>query len=266
MYKLLLVTDQPGIRETLEKQVPWVALNCVGPLFAADAKEAIGLMEARAVDAVGCALPKEDERLLTAYLNERKPCLPVFELCADVQKQLVILSEARAVLNRLKADFSDEDYDEAAMLTLQQDELIHSLLAGQVEDLAALKRCLRLLRLRLDTDATCILYEIDMPQGDVYITEHQHAQVRLESALRNNFFGRCVEGVYYASAVLSPRRIRLVCIPLEGADITSRDALAARTDRRVQDGLMMMKEYLDLDVNVLRTAWLEKGLAELIVH
>ena len=266
MYKLLLVTDQAGIRDMLNGQIPWTALGFVRPIYAAGAQETAALLETQAVDAVGCALPEEEARRLYAFLDQSRPCLPVFELCGDAQKQLNLLYEARAVLNRLKADFSDENYDEAAMLTLQQDRLIHSLLAGQVEDPAALKRCMGLLRFRLDGDRTCVLYEIDLPHGNVYIAEHQHAQVRLERALHNNFFGRYEDGVYYASAVLSPRHIRLVCVPVTGAENGSRAAFAAKTDRHVQDGIMMMKEYLDLDMTVERTAWLEQGLRELTAH
>ena len=266
MYKLLLVTDQPGIRDMLENRVPWTVMGFGKPLFAAGAQEAAALMRTQAVDAVGCSLPEEETRKLGAFLDENKPCLPVFELWENEQKQFNLLYEVRAVLNRLKADFSDENYDEAAMLTLQQDRLIHSLLAGQVEDPAALKRCMGLLRFRLDGDRTCVLYEIDLPHGNVYIAEHQHAQVRLERALHNNFFGRYEDGVYYASAVLSPRHIRLVCVPVTGAENGSRAAFAAKTDRHVQDGIMMMKEYLDLDMTVERTAWLEQGLRELTAH
>ena len=266
MYRLLLVTDQPGIRDMLNDQIPWTALGFAKPLCADGTREAIALLQTQAVDAVGCSLSEEEARTLGTYLDQNKPCMPVFELCDNAQRQLNLLYEARAVLNRLKADFSDEGYDEAAMLTLQQDRLIHSLLAGQVEDPAAMKRCMRLLRFRLDGDRTCILYEIDLPYGNVYITEHQHAQVRLERALRNNFFGRYEDGVYYASAVLSPRRIRLVCVPVSGMENGSREDFAAKTDRHVQDGIMMMKEYLELDMTVERTAWLEQGLRELTAH
>ena len=263
MYKLLLVTDQPDVRDTLNGRIPWMALGFAKPLYADGAREAIALLKAQAVDAVGCSLSEEETRRLGEYLDQSRPCLPVFELCADVQRQLNLLYEARAVLNRLKADFSEENYDEAAMLTLQQDDLIHSLLAGQVEDPDALKRCMQLLRFRLDGEKTCILYEIDIPYGNVYITEHQHAQVRLERALRNNFFGRYEDGVYYASAVLSPQRIRLVCVPMISRANGSREAFAAQTDRHVQDGIMLMKEYLELDMTVQSTAWLEQGLREL---
>lgn len=266
MYKLLLVTDQPTVRDMLESRIPWMAMGFGKPLYAAGAREAAALMEAQEVDAVGCSLPGEEVLRLDAFLDAQKPFLPVFELCNDAQRQLSLLYEARAVLNRLKADFSDEDYDAASMLTMQQDELIHSLLAGQVEDPGAFMRCMRLLRLRLDGEKTCVLYEIDIPRGDVYITEHQHAHVRLERAMRNNFFGRYEDGVYYASAMLSPRHIRLVCVPMIGETPGSREAFAARTDRHVQDGIMMMKEYLDLDMTVARTAWLERGLRELTAH
>ena len=69
------------------------------------------------------------------------------------------------------ADFAD-DYDADAMLRLQRDELIHSLLAGELNDWPMVERELKLIRARFDASKPCILYEVDMPQGDVYLSEH----------------------------------------------------------------------------------------------
>lgn len=256
MYKLLLVTDRKDIRALFRDQIDWASLNCRAPLIAAEAHEAIELLNSRAIDAVGYCLPKEDAEL-ARFLRYGRPSLPIFEVCDNLEKQLVVLSELRSLLSRLHTDFSDEYYDEDAMLTLQRDEMIHDLLAGEVRDWATLERELKLIRARLDTERPCVLYEIDMPQGDVYLSEHQgHAQQRLESALRNNFFGRYVEGIYYAVAVLTPRHIRLVCMPMSGEGEEDPEAFAARADEHVRDSIQKIKDYLDLDMTVTHSAWL----------
>lgn len=264
MYKLLLVTDQESIRALFEGQIDWERLDCRKPQIAATAEEGIALLNSSPVDAVGYYLSKPAAVPLVRYLRYGRPSLPIFEVCGQLEKQLPILQETRALLDRLHADFSDEYYDEDAMLTILRDELAHQILAGEIREWPALERSLTLIRARLDTQAPCVMYEMDMPQGEVYLSEHQHAQERLESALRNNFFGRYVEGVYYAVAVLTPRHIRLICIPMQGDTREEPAAFAARADAHIHDSLLQIKEYLDLDMTVVHSAWLQTGLRELI--
>lgn len=264
MYKLLLVTDQENIRELFENQLDWAALGCRKPQMIATAEEAIELLNTAAVDAVGYYLNKQAAVPLIRYLRYGRPSLPIFEVCDQPEKQQAILKETRMLLDRLHADFSDEYYDEDAMLTILRDELAHQLLAGEIREWPALERSLQLIRARVDPKGVCVAYEIDMPQGEVYLSEHQHAQERLESALRNNFFGRYVDGIFYAVAVLTPRHIRLVCMPMQADEPEAPAAFAARADEHIQDSIQQIKEYLDLDMTVVRSAWLHKGLRELI--
>lgn len=264
MYKLLLVTDQESIRALFENQIDWASLDCRKPQIAATAEEAIALLNSSPVDAVGYYLSKPAAVPLIRYLRYGRPSLPIFEVCDQPEKQLPVLRETRALLDRLHADFSDEYYDEDAMLTILRDELAHQMLAGEIKEWPALERSLKLIRARLDMQAPCVIYEMDMPQGEVYLSEHQHAQERLESALRNNFFGRYVDGIYYAVAVLTPRHIRLMCIPMQSDTPEDPAAFAARADEHIHDSLQQIKEYLDLDMTVVHSAWLQTGLRELI--
>ena len=258
MYKLLLVTDREDIRALFRDQIDWAEMNCRPPYTAQAAQEGIELLNSKAIDAVGYHLAQQDALPLVKFLRYGRPSLPIFEVCAQREKQMTILMEMTAVLDRLHADFADEYYDEDAMLTLQRDELVHSLLAGELKDADALKRELQLIRARVDPDRPCVLYEIDMPQGEVYLSEHQgHAQQRLESALRNNFFGRYVDGIYYAVAVLTPRHIRVVCAPMLNQETESPEALGRRTDSHINESIQKIKEYLDLDMTVVQSAWLE---------
>ena len=263
MYKLLLVTDREDILSLFRDQVDWPRLNCRAPYVAGDPQEAIALLNSKPIDAVGYRLERQDAFPLTKFLRYGRPSLPIFEVCGDLDRQLAALRQTVSVLDRLHADAYDDYYDEEAMLTIQRDELVHALLAGEMRDWEAVKREMKLIRSHVSLDQPCVLYEIDMPQGEVYLSEHQgHAQQRLESALRNNFFGRYVDGIYYAVAVLTPRHIRIVCMPTHGHEPESPDALGARTDAHIAESIQRIKEFLDLDMNVTQSAWLDsvKGL------
>ena len=72
-----------------------------------------------------------------------------------------------------------------------------------------------------------------------------------------------MEGIFYAVSVLTPRHIRLVCIPMMNEAPESPESFAARADEHVQDSIARIKEYLDLDMEVHSSAWLS-GLREFI--
>ncbi len=263
MYKLLIVTDREDIRQMFQTQIDWAQFSCRQPKVVDCAEEALKLLSSSAVDAVGMHLPKHKAVELVRFLNYGRPSLPIFEVYASLEKQLTVLKDTRLLLDRLHQDFSDEAYDESAMLSMQQDEVVNAMLSGEFEDWDRLESLLTLTRLRVNSEKTCVLYEIDMPQGDVFSDHHYHAQRRLERALRNNFFGRYVEGIFYAVSVLTPRHIRLVCIPMLNEAEETPEAFAARADEHVQDTVSRIKEYLDLDMEVTTSAWLN-GLKELI--
>ncbi len=264
MYKLLLVTDRDDLLTLFRDQISWNNLNCRAPYTASSPQEAINLLNSKPIDAVGYRFFNCDGFELTKFLRYGRPSLPIFQICTDCQQQQSMLRQTVSVLDRLHIDYADEYYDEEAMLTIQRDELIHDLLAGKIRDWERLRRELKLVRSHVSLDEPCVLYEIDMPQGDVYLAEHRgHAQQRLESALRNNFFGRYVEGIYYAVAVLTPRHIRIVCMPTHGQKPESPEDLGRRTDAHIQDSIQKIKEFLDLDMTVIQSAWLS-SLKELL--
>ena len=265
MYKLLLVTDRKETRDLFQDQIDWAKLNCRPPQIVETAEEGIAWLNSRAVDAVGYDLQKEAAATLLRYLRYGRPSMPIFEVAAEGKNQYDILKETVHMLDRLHSDFSDDVYDEEAMLNLMRDELVTRLLSGQLSDMAALERTLRLIRSRVDPEGRCILYEIDMPQGEVYLTEHHgHVQQRLESALRNNFFGRYVDGAYYAVAVLTPRHIRLVCVPMQTEEPEPIESFSERTAAHVRETIENIKEYLDLDMEITHVGFLQ-GLKELLI-
>ena len=260
MYKLLLVTDRQDLLSQFRDQIDWSMLNCRSPYTASTPQEAIDLLNSKAIDAVGYRFFSTDGIQLTKFLRYGRPSLPIFQICESSVEEEKVLRQTVSVLDRLHADYLDEYYDEEAMMTLQRDELVHALLAGKLKDWDYVTREMKLVRAHVSLDQPCVLYEIDMPQGEVYLSEHQgHAQQRLESALRNNFFGRYVEGIYYAVAVLTPRHIRIVCMPMHGQAPEAPEAFGRRTDAHINESIQKIKEFLDLDMQVVESAWLESA-------
>lgn len=263
MYKLLLVTDQKDIQDLFQNEIDWMRIGFRPPMITASPQEAIEWLNSKAVDAVGYHLPKYDAIPLSRFLRYGRPSLPIFQVTSDGAKQQVVLKETRLLLDRLHSDFSDDYYDADTMMTMQRDELMHQLLAGNLHDWDYLERGLQLIRARINPAGASLVYELDMPQGEVYLSEHHHAQQRLESALRNNFFGRYVDGIYYAVAVLSPRHIRVVCIPMHSEEAEDLQSFGERADEHVNASIQKIKEYLDLDMHVMESAWLD-GLQGLL--
>ncbi len=248
MYKLLLATDRDDIASQFKK-IDWPSLGFHEPLYAADPEEAIRLLQTKGLDAVGFYFLDREAKLLSSYLHTERPSLPVYSVSEDLQQQQVIILELRSVLNRLHSDMADTPYDDDAMRLMMRDELVHSLLCGEIVDFSVVERQLKLIRSHVSSTRPCMVYELDMPQGEIYMSEHLHAADRLERALRNNFFGRYVDHIFYAIAVLTPRHIRLAAVPEAGLEQDLAD-YERRANEHVAQSIEMIKEYLNLDINV----------------
>lgn len=256
MYKLLLVANRKEIELLFQEKINWTQLQCQPPRIAHTVEEAVEVLNTQVVDAIGSGLSKEEHTPLSRYLRSHRPSLPVFQVTDSLKAQNEIMADTVRLLDRLRNDFTDGFYDEEAMLTYELDHLIHQMLTREMTDWPTLERRLTLVRAPFHTQKPCILFDIDMPQGDVYLSEHHgHAQQRLENALRNNFFGRRVDGVYYAVCVMTPRHIQLVCLPVKHCPVLTEDDFAAQVGTHVQESIEKIKEYLDLDMNITSATW-----------
>lgn len=248
MYKLLLATDQKDIREAFENH-PFREMGFHRPLIASTSEEAIELLNSHAIDAVGYYFEKKNGEALSQYLHYDRPSTAIFAVSHESDKQLLVLRELAEMMRRLHSDYADEPYDSEAMRTFLRDELTHNLLAGHIEDFAMAERQFKLLRSHISFTRPCMVYELDMPQGEVYMTMHRNGVERLERALRNNFFGRYIDRIYYAVAVLTPRHIRVAAIP-KGGESQDMEDFITRANLHMEDSIERIKEYLDLDINV----------------
>lgn len=249
MYRLLVVTNEPAVLERVRSTMDWDSLNFNPPMIVETAQQAIDAMETKRVDCVAYLLESMEARKLSNYLNNIRPSLPVFEIRRTPEAQIATLHDMRKVLDRLHGDYSDETYDEKAIMSMLRDELIHDLLAGEITNEKVLRGRLEMLRSHLSLTKQCVVYEFDLPQGEVYLNFQWHyGSERLEKALRNNFFGRYYEDLYYQVAVLTPRNIRMMVCQRDDRENEPEDSLVQRADKHVSKVLEDIKEYLGLDM------------------
>ncbi|MBQ9198372.1 MAG: hypothetical protein IJ157_14220 [Clostridia bacterium] len=249
MYRLLIATNEPDVLDKLNASVDWASLNFRQPMVVGTAEEAIQSMETQRVDCIAYMLSSDEARRLSNYLNNVRPSLPIFEIRRSVEAQMRILNDMRRVLDRLHEDSSDEVIDEKTVMSMLRDELMHNLLAGEISGEKELRGRMQMLRSHLSLTRPCVLYEFDMPQGEVYLNFQWHyGSERLEKALRNNFFGRYYEDIYYQVAALTPRQIRLIACQREDRENEPEDSLVERADQHVSQVLDQIKEYLGLDM------------------
>ncbi len=251
MYKLLLVSDQTGVLNRFARIENWREMGYLPISVVPNVDEAVAFLDANPVDAIGYALAKYAARDLYAYLLKQRPSLPIFQVAQSERAQRAALGELRKLLDRLHADYADDGYDETAMLDILRDELAHDLLSDGIADARALKERLLLVRSRVDPEKPCMVFDIDLPQGEVYLTDRwRYGRERLESAMRNNFFGRVRDGVVYHVVVLTPRSIRLLACQHADAAHASAEAFGTFAREHALAAIERIKEFLDLDLDV----------------
>ena len=163
MYRLLVVTNEPAVLERVRSTMDWDSLNFNPPMIVETAQQAIDAMETKRVDCVAYLLESMEARKLRNYLNNIRPSLPVFEIRRTPEAQIATLHDMRKVLDRLHGDYSDEAYDEKAIMSMLRDELIHDLLAGEITNEKVLRGRLEMLRSHLSLTKQCVVYEFDLP-------------------------------------------------------------------------------------------------------
>lgn len=251
MYKLLLVTDRAEVRDVFLHIADWNSMHYHPVTIISDVQQAIQYLETNSVDAVGYSVRYSDVSPLHQYLVERRPSLPIFQTHQHDETLRAELQRIRGFLDRMHMDYCDEDYDEQAILEYLRDELVHQLLAGEIRSGRELKSRLKLVRAEIAPMAACFLFDFDMPQGEVYLSDRWHyGSERLENALRTNFFGRFIEGNYYGVAVLTPRHIRLLACQRTDAGRENAEAVSAAVRQRVEKVVSDIKKYLDLDMDL----------------
>jgi len=249
LYKLLLVTDRDEVRQAFLKIDNWEEMMFRPVTMIEDVEEAIDYLESHAVDAVGYSIANAPVAPLHQYLNNR-PSLPVFQTHKHDDTLRRELMDISRFLGRMHSDDTDEYYDEQTVLNMLRDELMRQLIREEISSREQLLSRIKLVRANASATMACYLYDFDLPQGEVYLADRWHyGSERLESALRNNFFGRYIDDVYYDVAVLTPRHIRVFACPRFNTE-KNNDEIQQAVQARVRTVLESIKQYLDLDLDL----------------
>lgn len=248
MYKLLLATDKPEIMDAFNGVKSWEALGFKQPRVVSSAQGAIDSLKKHHADGIAIALTGGESDALNQCLLADYPILPIIHAGKNAGQVTDAVCELRALLNRTRADFSNDNFGEADMMQLCRHEFFRNLIGGKVEKADDVVRRLRLLRSRMSPDKPCVLLELAMPEGDAFLSGRWHyGSERLEVALRN-FFGFELDGMRMLVSVLPDERIYLLACPMLGEEAV--DSISGVVSKHAEESIAHVREYLDLHLNI----------------
>ncbi len=258
MYKLLLVTDRDDIMEAFSGIQDWGRLMFDPVIILDNIAEAIAFSDRCYADAVGVAMANQDPAPLTRHLDAKHPFLPVYVPQGEpgaLREELRLLREH---LDRLHADFSDDDYDMDMAMERLRDDLMRRLLMREVKSRQELHSRLSLSRAHFAPEKHCFLYDFHLPEGDLYLhTRWRYGAERLETALRSNFLGRFVEDVYYGAALLDPGHLRVIACQVAGVPEEDLEQISRRVRAHINQVIQEVKAYMDLDLLIAQYTMLD---------
>lgn len=248
MYRLLVVTDHQDIKQTIEQIADWEKMGFRAPRIVEDTQVALERLENHRVDAIGMRVNDQEKEKMLHILKNDYPNLPIIHLSTKKEKQIAIIQQLKLFLNRINADYSNDNYTKDEMIEIERNHLIHDLLAGSIHSVEELKDQANMMRFPISMTEPCMVVEMDTPTGDEYLAGRWHyGSERLEVALRN-VFSNYVNNYYFGIAVVSSTTIRMIIAAFKQEDKeypidqSIMDALA--------DALESIKQYLDLHINI----------------
>ena len=246
MYRLLIVTDDPVAKNMLSTMTGWEAQGFKPPRIFSTAEEAISCMGRHSIDAVAVKTsPAFDEFI--AYLNEKHPYIPMFDIVSTEEEQHAVIREVNRLLSRLRADDSNDLYDDALRMEEQRERWIKKVIGGMVPTVREMTRKHRMYRCREQLNVPCVLARLELPEDNTFLEERWHyGSERLETALRN-FFGREHDHMLMHVAVVSTEEVRVLCYPAVPEAGVSENAVFTY----VQETAEQIDHYLGLNMHVL---------------
>jgi hypothetical protein len=177
----------------------------------------------------------------------------------DQECQLAVMREVELLLNQIHTDNSDDDYNEVANFKAARERWMKYLLSRLAQTKREILKQHRLYRCSDDPEKPCIFARIQIPQGDMFITERWHyGSERLATALRN-FFGEQYQQMNIHIAVVSPEEVRVVFSPRPDspAGITP----DTKTREYIEETIEQIQHYLGLSMSLSELKILD-GLTE----
>ncbi len=245
MYRLLIVTEKQSVRDMFEGMSGWEVMGFKQPRLRATTEEALACMEKHHIDAIamdeGSAFADLD-----AYVEENCPTMLRFAVEDTPEEQLRTIRILDRLLNQIRADHSNNQYDERNALQYTQDRQMKSLLSGMIPTEKELNARLRMLRCRERGDEPCVVARLGLDEEDPFLTERWHyGSDRLEVALRN-FFGGDQPNMLVHVAVVSQDEVRVLCYPYGGECLDT-----GRVEAFIQEVAHQVENYMGLRMKVL---------------
>lgn len=258
MYRLLLVTDRDDITEAFSGIQDWGRLMFDPVITLDEASDAIAFIDRNYADAVGITLANQDPAPILRHLEARHPFLPIYQPQSQADALREELRLVREHLDRLHADFSDDDYHVEMAVERLRDDLMRRLLMQEIKTKGELSSRLSLSRAHFAPDKHSFLYELTLPEGDQFLhSRWRYGPERLETALRANFLGRFVDDVYYGAALLDPGHLRVIACQVANVPEEDLDILSRRVHAHINKMIREVKDYLDLDLSIAQYSMLD---------
>ena len=244
MYRLLIITDSAAEKERIANMTGWETMGFKPPHIRENEQDMQECMKKHAIDAMAIdASPAFDG--VRQAVDRDFPYLPLFQLAPDNETQMRYIRELGRLLGRLNADDSDDPNDAVARLNQYRERWMKRLISGMVTGPDEVQRLLQLYRFRENADQPCLLYRLNIPEDDVFLSERWHyGGERLETALRN-FYGISHDHMLFHIGLVSPQEIRIAVVSDRGGELNMEKA----TDyiRATADGI---RHYLGLPLDL----------------
>jgi hypothetical protein len=244
VYRLLIVTKSPTIEAIFAGADGWETMGFKPPRVRHSLEDAVECMGKHHIDAVGI---DEGFAVLDRWMDENQPQIPIFKLVDDQEQQLAVIREVEILLNQIHTDNSNDDYNEVGNFTMARERWLKYLLSRLAPTKIEILKQQRLFRCSDDAEKPCLFARVNMPEGDMFITERWHyGSERLATALKN-FFGDQYEQMNIHIAVVSPEEVRVVFSPRPDSEAS---ATPEKVRSYVEETIERIQHYLGLNMSL----------------
>ncbi len=247
MYRLLIVTEQQSVRDMFEGMTGWEVMGFKQPRLRATTEEAILCMQKHHIDAIAVD-DSEHFADLNAHIEANCPTMLRFNVESDPEEQRKTIRILDRLLNQIRADHSNNQYNDKNALKYTRDRQMKALLSGMIPTEKELADRLCMLRCQEKADVPCVVARLGLDEEDPFLTERWHyGSDRLEVALRN-FFGGDQPHMLVHVAVVSQDEVRVLCYPRCGETLEA-DAIATfihEVNQQVENYMGLCMKVLDV--------------------
>ena len=248
MYKLLLASDQKEVLDAFDR-IQWEFNGFRKPHVRQDLDGVRECMKVHHADAVVVGFGPEKQHELMVWLRNTNPTIPVCEAGRTPEEASAWLQELGALLNWLRADFSNEYTREGEKLVYCRRKLFRQLVCDRNMTRDELRRGMLMRRSRIDPESPCVLMTLERIGGDEMepLSDPDH---RLERHMFQSLGGD-IRGYHVLPLVSRDGRLFVLAGPLrEHLKDASAEDMVAILEQTVQEGILHAEEYQGLHMKI----------------